>query len=40
MNTAGSLERKRSGMLVEMDVSRKKALPDAQERIKAGRVPN
>lgn len=40
MNTAGSLERKRSGMLVEMDTSRKKALPDAQERTKAARVPN
>lgn len=40
MNTAGSLERKRRGMLVEMDMSRKKALPDAQERIKAARVPN
>lgn len=40
MNTAGSLERKRRGMLVEMDVSRKKALPDAQERINAARAPN
>lgn len=40
MNTAGSLERKRMGMLVEMDRSRKKTLPEAQERIKAARVPN
>lgn len=40
MNTDGSLERKRRGMLVEMDMSKKKALPDAQERIKAARAPN
>lgn len=40
MNTPGSLERKRTGMLVERDISRKKTLPDAQERIKAARAPN
>lgn len=39
MNTAGSLERKSKGTLVEMDMSKKKALADAQERIKAARVP-
>lgn len=40
MNTPGSLERKRTGMLVERDISRKKTLPDAEERIKAARAPN
>lgn len=40
MNTPGSLERKRMGMLVERVISRKKMLPDTQERIKAARAPN
>jgi len=40
MNTDGSLERKRMGTLVEMDRSRKKALADAQERVKAALLPN